>query len=306
MKVLILYESNQSLQEKSLEDILTELEIPFIRYPFCGPEKSVSLDNLYSQLEESSHICCMIPENREKGWFLFSAAYCLGKGKELFLFLPDEADPPPTFFKRVPLSSSLEVFTGYYDLEKTTWGKEAIRRRVEKELRERGIPFNKEGLALTVSEGDKYSLELFLKTDISLNFKNSKGIPLLSLAVRNNHRALIPLLLAKDVDLNCLSEDRNNTPLMDAAAGGNREILEDLLRAGAELNIQSKNGQTALILAIGGGYVSCAELLIRAGADISIKDKVGMDALMYAKLFNQKAILEMLEHARSSQEKQNT
>jgi ankyrin repeat protein len=130
-----------------------------------------------------------------------------------------------------------------------------IRRKVIEMLEKRGIPFTPEGFAQTVSDGDRRDIRLFLKTDMPVTIRNSRGVPLLNLAVRNGHRAVIPLLLSRGADIDAVSQDRENTALMDAAARGDQDIISDLLEAGAKTDFQSKNGQTALVLAIGGGFI---------------------------------------------------
>lgn len=298
MRVVLLYGPDQYGAVQPLADLLKEMKISFTEHSFPGENDLSSLEELFARLEEATHFCLAVLEGPVTTGYLFSAAYILGKKARVFLFTQDKQQPLPGFFKGKPFSDSTADFKNYLDLEKKNWDKEFIRQKTEKELEERGIPFTEEGFSRVVEEGDKPSLELFLKTDFPVNFKNSRGITPLCLAVRNNHRVLIPLLLKKKADINALSDDRHNSALMDAASGGNTEILEDLIRAGAELNYQSKNGQTALILTVGGGHTDCAEILIRAGADINITDKVGLDAFAYAKLFNQTAILKMLEHAK--------
>lgn len=70
---------------------------------------------------------------------------------------------------------------------------------------------------------------------------------------------------------------------MLAAASGHAEIVDLLLRSGAEINIVDENGQTALILALARGNSEVANLLVSVpGIDVNSKTTQGMTALMYA------------------------
>jgi len=72
-------------------------------------------------------------------------------------------------------------------------------------------------------------------------------------------------------------------------------MVEELLDRGADLNLRSKNGQTALMLAIGEGKSEIAQLLIHRGADLSPVDALGMTAKKYAELFKQGETLALIE-----------
>ena len=63
------------------------------------------------------------------------------------------------------------------------------------------------------------------------------------------------------------------TPMMLAVGQGNHDVVKELLKAGANVNVTNINDQTALDLAAHAGYVSISELLINNGADIK-KSKV--------------------------------
>jgi ankyrin repeat protein len=63
------------------------------------------------------------------------------------------------------------------------------------------------------------------------------------------------------------------TPMMLAAGQGNYDVVEELLKAGTDVNFMNTEGQTALDLATDAGHVSISELLINYGADVK-KSKV--------------------------------
>ena len=69
---------------------------------------------------------------------------------------------------------------------------------------------------------------------------------------------------------------------MYALLEGQDKCVDTLIQAGADLNIQSKNGQTALIVAARKGHDECVDILIKGGADVNIQDQIGCTALMSA------------------------
>ncbi|KAF4306954.1 hypothetical protein GTA08_BOTSDO06010 [Botryosphaeria dothidea] len=57
------------------------------------------------------------------------------------------------------------------------------------------------------------------------------------------------------------------TPLQNAVAGRNLDVVEYLLGAGADVNKPSVGGRTPLFQAVTGGWLDGARVLVRAGAD---------------------------------------
>lgn len=174
------------------------------------------------------------------------------------------------------------------------WRREEQAAKARAELERSGISITEEAFCETVREGELKAVGLFLKAGYSPNTRDKSGVPVLSLAVRKQHPTVVTMLIDAGADVNVISDDRGNTPLMDAAAVGRLELVGELIDAGADTDVASKNGQTALILAVGQNAVPLVERLVRAGADASIEDHLGMSAAKYAKLFNQSEILELL------------
>ncbi len=62
-----------------------------------------------------------------------------------------------------------------------------------------------------------------------------------------------------------------------------------------DLNTVSNDGQPPLVLAVGSGNADICRILAENGADPSTKDHMGMSAYGYAKLFEKKEIIKILE-----------
>jgi hypothetical protein len=95
--------------------------------------------------------------------------------------------------------------------------------------------------------------------------------------------SLRPVQEERPVDPNVRRAD-GNTPLIDAVVRGHLEIVEALLAAGADPDGRSgSNGSTALMAASGiGGSIPIVDRLLAAKADVNLQDQRGETALMRA------------------------
>ena len=76
-------------------------------------------------------------------------------------------------------------------------------------------------------------------------------------------------------------DDDSNTALI-IAAEGEPAIVEMLIGAGASIDLQNKNGVTALIAAVKYEDVTLVEMLIQAGAALTMRDRKGRCAADFA------------------------
>jgi hypothetical protein len=83
--------------------------------------------------------------------------------------------------------------------------------------------------------------------------------------------------------------------LRSAAAGGNEEIVRQLLAWGADPNAPSPIGQTPLMCAAGvNNSTAVARRLIAAGADVNARDNRGRTAAMAAAAAHDEQLIVML------------
>ncbi|RKX80035.1 MAG: hypothetical protein DRP87_00940 [Spirochaetes bacterium] len=296
MKVLIAYASEQGAIIDAIVDTCRRIKLGVDLYEVSHGETALE-SGLYERLSSSSSVLLVISQERfSEGWVVFSVGYMLGRGDRGLLYIPFMEREIPEYFKKLSIASSQKELEYYYREEKRIWNQRIAVERAKTKLAAKGISFTEPAFIKCVERGEKTAVRCFLAAGFSPNVRNEKGVPLLSLAVRNRKKELIPMLLSAGADLNIISPDNGNSPLMDAAAIGERDIVERFIESGANLNVQSKNGQTALILAVGKGSYDIAEKLIRSGADISIKDNLGMSAIQYARLFKRNDIIKVIEH----------
>lgn len=93
-------------------------------------------------------------------------------------------------------------------------------------------------------------------------------------------------LLVEDYkcDVNALDKRGSTTPLMRACAVGNLEMVKLLVELGANVDADNMEGWRALISACDGGHADIVDFLIKAGAEVNFitKKKDGWTPLMKA------------------------
>ncbi len=198
-------------------------------------------------------------------------------------------------YKHIPVFYGEDELVSFIKEEKQIWAQDKTLLTAKQRLADLGLGLNEEALAQKVVKGERDIVQDYLTIGFSPDARDPAGSPLLVLAIRNGHDALAKSLLEWGAGVNVMSEDRGNTPLMEAAVRGSVTLMEQFISAGAELDVQSKNGQTALMLSVGEGHIPAAICLIKAGADPDISDQLGMTAKKYAALFNHQAVLEAIQ-----------
>ncbi|KAM5256495.1 ankyrin repeat domain-containing protein 6 [Ctenodactylus gundi] len=103
----------------------------------------------------------------------------------------------------------------------------------------------------------------------------------LHLAANKGHLAVVQILLKAGCDLD-VQDDGDQTALHRAAVVGNTEVIAALIQEGCALDRQDKDGNTALHEASWHGFSQSAKLLVKAGANVLARNKAGNTALHLA------------------------
>ncbi|XP_032760737.1 ankyrin repeat domain-containing protein 6 isoform X2 [Rattus rattus] len=103
----------------------------------------------------------------------------------------------------------------------------------------------------------------------------------LHLAANKGHLSVVQILLKAGCDLD-VQDDGDQTALHRATVVGNTEILTALIREGCALDRQDKDGNTALHEAAWHGFSQSTKLLVKAGANVLARNKAGNTALHLA------------------------
>ncbi|XP_005377809.1 PREDICTED: ankyrin repeat domain-containing protein 6 isoform X2 [Chinchilla lanigera] len=103
----------------------------------------------------------------------------------------------------------------------------------------------------------------------------------LHLAANKGHLSVVQILLKAGCDLD-VQDDGDQTALHRATVVGNTEIIAALTQEGCALDRQDKDGNTALHEASWHGFSQSAKLLVKAGANVLARNKAGNTALHLA------------------------
>jgi ankyrin repeat protein len=171
-----------------------------------------------------------------------------------------------------------------------------------------------DGAALiwAVLGGDVKTVRVLVDAGIHVNPKDDlMGITALMIAAGHDYRRnpegrverwggnidIVQILLDAGADID-IKDWQGKTALMWAAREeGHNEIVHILLRAGADANAKDQNGRTALMLASGNGNIQTVRLLLDAEADINTRDINNRSAIMYAKDGGHSELFEILNKA---------
>jgi hypothetical protein len=258
--------------------------------------ESFPREDVVAMLEKASHFLS-IASSTSLGstWFPFAAGYGYSRSMNFVLFRLDSSKEMPKYLSGLPILDDLPALDSFYRKEMAEWLVEDERRASRAALLEMGISCHNDSLAQCARDGDTKAVELFLKAGFHPDIRDKYGVPLLCIAARGKHRAVAELLLSRGAQLNFQSEDRGYSPLMDAAQAGSVDLVQLFIEKGADTNLTSKDGQTALVVAVGRNDADVARLLVAGGADPDLADKLGLSARKYAALFKNPAILSLFE-----------
>lgn len=131
--------------------------------------------------------------------------------------------------------------------------------------------------------GDKNAFQSALAAGDKLTDIDASGWTPLMYAASSYGDSVLNEIVKAGVDVNARSK-KGETALMASAVTGMAD--EDLLNAGADVNAVNDDGMTALMLLVQRGDPDEVEALLKAGADARMKDSKGRTALDYLNAAN--------------------
>ena len=88
--------------------------------------------------------------------------------------------------------------------------------------------------------------------------------------------------MLKQIDINAAYEDTGAALLHLCVVESQLPFLKDLIDAGADVNVQRKDGVTPLWLAVCCEELACVQCLIAAGANVNLSNQLGVTPLHLA------------------------
>ena len=153
-----------------------------------------------------------------------------------------------------------------------------------------------EPLIRAALDDDLQELEAVLtRENVNVRDKNTHTTAL-EHAVLNGNREMVQVLLSAGADVKSRN-DSKQTVLMLLSEESTADIVWDLINAGAGVNLTDEEGDTALIEVASVKNLPALTALIHAGAKVDTKNKEGKTALMIAASANQVANIRALIRA---------
>jgi ankyrin repeat protein len=146
------------------------------------------------------------------------------------------------------------------------------------------------------------AVRALLRLGANPNAKDLQRFDILTIAALNNDIDLLKIALEGGTDPRAVAGNYDGTALIQAAHLGHVEIVKALIEAKAPLDHVNSMGWTALIVCVvlGNGskeHVATVEALVKAGADVDIKDRGGNTAVAHARVRNYTEMVKIMEPA---------
>jgi ankyrin repeat protein len=152
-------------------------------------------------------------------------------------------------------------------------------------------------LMWAASEGYQDIFKLLLDRGADLNAKNSAGYTTLMFASEGDRRDIVSALLdnaSLDPSGLCDRNSYQETVLMAIAKQGQTDIVQRLVKMGAEINAVNRLGDTALYLAADRGHLYTVKALCELGAEVNTANRGGWTPLMMSSALGHLEIMEIL------------
>ena len=129
-------------------------------------------------------------------------------------------------------------------------------------------------------EGDLFKVRWLTKEGHIINTRYDGTTPLIE-AAREGHDQVVEELIKEGARVN-VKDNYQQTALSYASCNGHCSVVKTLCAAGADTNVQDHKGLTPLMRAADRGSHEIVCELIRAGASVNVQDKEGLTPLMGA------------------------
>ena len=151
--------------------------------------------------------------------------------------------------------------------------------------------------SLSVADAAAYITSMRAAAKVDVNQAQPDGTTALHWAVQKDDVDLVERLIKAGANVNA-KNDYGSTPMSEAAINGDVAILDRLLKGGANVESPNADGQTALMVIARTNNVEAAKLLISRGANVNaVEQWKEQTALMWAAASAQPAMVKVLVDA---------
>lgn len=135
-------------------------------------------------------------------------------------------------------------------------------------------------------QGHAEIVNKLLAAGAKVEAKDQYGSTALTWASEKGYTEIVEKLLAVGADVNAIYTAQNKikgfTSLMIACINNHVDVVDRLIKAKADVDLQNEYGSTALVFASEEGHVEIVKMLIEAGANVNAQNKYGTTALIWA------------------------
>lgn len=204
-----------------------------------------------------------------KGGHLETVEFLLGLGVDIDV--KDEEN-------RTPLTLAVNGNYGKVAIALVKAGADPNTEVIDKDGESRNIVFN----SLLVENVEL--AKALLEKGADYSFADEKKVSVLLQASHRGFTDIVELILKRKPSKEYLdsASEEGVSPLVAAASEGHIEVVERLIKGGADVNFKDQDGTSAVMSAAARGHVKAVKLLIDAKARLNDQNKDGHTALMFA------------------------
>ena len=129
-------------------------------------------------------------------------------------------------------------------------------------------------LSLACTNGNATIVEQLLDAGADANASLPGGETMLMTAARTGRIGAVRALLVRGAHVHAKESRRGQTALIWAAAEGHADVVEELIKAGADFRTPLDSGFTPLLFAVRQGRSDAVKALLKAGADVNETSQV--------------------------------
>jgi ankyrin repeat protein len=151
------------------------------------------------------------------------------------------------------------------------------------------------GVVDAARQGNKDTVRALLKEGADVNAALGDGMTALHWAAMKDDTELARILLYAGANVRATTRLGGYTPLLMASRNGNAEVMEALVKAGADPGGVTTNGTTPLMFAAASGKADAVKVLLDHGVDVNAKESAkGETALTFAAAYDRSDVIRLL------------